>query len=468
MSANKGLVRPYSFLLIQFNRVTDVACIFVSLFVAVHFGAEWSTDATWIALLGALFFALRAQTKHLYRSWRVAPLHEELSIIWRSWLASALVILAILYLLNSHFQLDKGSLLIWLVITPVFLSVTRIVVRLSLRASRRAGRNFRVAAVVGANKTGQRIAERLLFNRWMGIHLIGYFDERSPDSSRPPIDGPVPLLGNIDDLVARAKDGELDIVYISLPMRAEIRVQQLVERLADTMVMVYYVADFMVFDLLHTHWETLGDIPVLAIINSPFNGFNNFAKRIQDIFFASILLILCGVPMLIIAIALRLTSPESIIYRQVRHGLDGDEFEIYKFRTMTAEGSDAAYKQATRGDPRVTALGRFLRRASLDELPQLINVLQGRMSLVGPRPHPLELNEAHRDLIKHFVLRHKVRPGITGWAQVNGCRGETETLEKMQARLEYDMEYINNWSFWLDLRILLLTIVQVWRDRRAY
>ena len=468
MAKKKGLIRPYSFLLVQINRIADAAWIFLSLFIPLQLGEGWNADATWLALLATLFFALRAESKQLYRSWRVAPLHEELSLIWRSWFTTALIMVAILYLLDGQLKLDKDSLLIWLAIAPVFLSVTRIVVRLSLRASRRAGRNFRVAAVVGANKMGRRIAERLLFNRWMGIRLIGYFDERSPDSSRPPVDGPVPFIGNIGDLVIQAERGEIDIVYISLPMRAEFRVQQLIERLADTMVVVYYVADFIIFDILHTRWETLGDIPLLTVINSPFNGFNSLAKRIQDICCASILLVLFGLPMLVIAIAIRLTSSEPAIYRQVRHGLDGHEFTIYKFRTMVAEESGAAYKQAVRNDPRVTALGRFLRRTSLDELPQLINVLQGRMSLIGPRPHPLKLNEEHRYLINHFVLRHKVRPGITGWAQVNGCRGETETLEKMQARLEYDLEYINNWSFWLDLRILFLTIIQVWQDRSAY
>ena len=468
MVMEKGLIRPYSFLLVQFNRAADAAWIFLSLYIPLQLGEGWNTDATWLAILAILFFALRAESKQLYRSWRVAPLHEELTLIWRSWFTTALIMVAVLYLLDDQLKLDKGTLLIWMAIAPVFLSVARIVVRLALRATRRSGRNFRVAAVIGANKMGRRIAERLIFNRWMGIRLIGYFDERSPDSSRPPVDGPVPFLGNIDDLVARVESSEIDIVYISLPMRAEIRVQQLIERLADTMVVVYYVADFTVFDILHTRWETLGDIPLLTVVNSPFSGFNSFAKRIQDVCCASFLLLLLGLPMLVIALAIRLTSSESAIYWQVRHGLDGHEFTIYKFRTMVSGESDADHKQATRDDPRVTALGRFLRRTSLDELPQLINVLQGRMSLIGPRPHPLKLNDEHRYVINHFLLRHKVRPGITGWAQVNGCRGETETLEKMQARLEYDLEYINNWSFWLDLRILFLTITQVWQDRNAY
>lgn len=468
MSTYKGLIRPYSSLLVQINRVVDAFWIFVSLFGIMGLGAGWNTDAAWLALLAASVFGLFSQFNQLYRSWRVAPLHEELSVIWRSWFTTALVVVFILYVFNDLFQLNKPAVLAWLILSPVLLSTTRVVVRLALRAGRRSGRNFRTAAVVGMNDIGHRIADSSLLNRWMGIRLVGYFDERSLDAERLTVGGPVPLVGNMEALVTRAGAGEIDIVYIALPMRAEIRIKELIERLADTMVSVYYVADFTVFDFLHAQWETLGEVPVLRVIDSPFNGFNGFTKRIQDICLSCILLLICALPMLAIALAIRLKSPGPAIYRQLRHGLDGHEFTIYKFRTMTMGGSDTPYKQATRDDPRVTALGSFLRRTSLDELPQLINVLQGRMSLVGPRPHPLKLNEEHTNLIRRFILRHKVRPGITGWAQINGFRGETETLEKMQGRIEYDLEYINNWSFWFDLKILILTVIRVWQDRKAY
>jgi putative colanic acid biosynthesis UDP-glucose lipid carrier transferase len=240
-----------------------------------------------------------------------------------------------------------------------------------------------------------------------------------------------------------------------------------VERLSHTTVSVYYVADFTVFDLLHAQWETLGGVPILRIVDSPLNGFNGVAKRLQDVALSVLLLAVCALPMALIAIAIKLSSRGPVLFRQRRHGLDGKEFTIWKFRTMD-EGHDVPGPQASREDPRTTPLGRFLRRTSLDELPQLFNVLQGRMSLVGPRPHPPGLNDLHRGAISRFVLRHKVRPGITGWAQVNGCRGETETREKMQRRLEYDLEYINNWSFWFDVRILVLTALRVWRDENAY
>jgi len=468
MSTDKGLIRPYSFVLIQVNRVIDAFWIFAGLFVVMEYRGGWNSDSAWLALLATSLFALISQLNNLYRSWRVAPLHDELSVIWRSWFSTLLIVVLVLYVFNDLFQLDKTVVLLWLIVTPMLLFATRVVARLGLSLGRRSGRNFRTAAVVGMNEIGHRVADRILFNRWMGVRLIGYFDERALNHERLTVGGPVPLLGNMDDLVDRAGAGEIDIVYIALPMRAETRIKELIERLTDTMVSVYFVTDFAVFDFLHAQWETLSEMPVLRVIDSPFNGFNGFSKRLQDICLSSLSLLILGIPMLIIAVAIRVTSPGPAIYRQLRHGLDGHEFSIYKFRTMTAEAITTHYKQAERDDPRVTRLGAFLRRTSLDELPQLINVLQGRMSMVGPRPHPLQLNDDHATLIQRFILRHKVRPGITGWAQINGLRGETETVDKMRSRVEYDLEYINNWSFWFDFRILILTVIRVWRDRNAF
>jgi putative colanic acid biosynthesis UDP-glucose lipid carrier transferase len=468
MSTNSGAIRPYSFLLIQLNRVVDALWIFVGLYAVMHYRDEWSTQLIWLALLAATVFALLSQINYLYRSWCVAPLHDEISIIWRSWLSTLLIVVLVLYLFDYLFAINKTDVLIWFIVTPLMLVATRVVVRLALRIGRRQGRNFRTAAVVGMNEIGHRVADRILFNRWMGVRLVGYFDERALNHERLTVDGPVQLVGDMDDLLAQAAAGEIDIVYIALPMRAETRIKELIERLADTMVSVYFVADFAVFDFLHAQWETLSEMPVLRVIDSPFNGFNGFSKRLQDICLASLLLLVLGLPMLCIAIAIRLTSPGPAIQRQLRHGLGGEEFTIYKFRTAVVEASASQYQQVDDDDPRITRIGAFLRRTSIDELPQLINVLQGRMSIVGPHPHPLKLDDEHASLIQRFILRHKVRPGMTGWAQINGLHGETETLDKMRSRVEYDLEYINNWSFWFDLRILILTVVRIWRERGRF
>jgi len=467
MSTSKGLIRPYSFLLVRANRVADALCIFASQWAVHQFRGEWQVDNVWLGLLAVVVFAMFAEFNHLYRSWRVTPLHDELSVIWRSWFSTLLIVVLVLYVFSNLFQLYKTAVLLWLITTPMLLFAIRILVRVALRVGRHSGRNFRTAAVIGMNEIGHRVADRILFNRWMGVRLLGYFDERALNHERLTVDGPVPLVGNIELLIEKAKAGEIDIVYVALPMRAEARIKELIERLADSMVSVYFVADFAVFDFLHAQWETLSEMPVLRLIDSPFNGFNGVAKRLQDICLASLLLALLALPMLLIALAIRRTSPGPAIYRQERHGLDGQEFTVYKFRTTTTVGSPGPINQARADDSRETALGAFLRRNSLDELPQLINVLQGRLSMVGPNPHLLKLDDEHASLIQRFILRNKVRPGITGWAQINEVHDETDAREKMRSQINYDLEYINNWSFWFDLRILILSLVRVWRNRDA-
>jgi putative colanic acid biosynthesis UDP-glucose lipid carrier transferase len=235
------------------------------------------------------------------------------------------------------------------------------------------------------------------------------------------------------------------------------------------MVQVLFVPDFSALGLLHASWEVLGGMPMVSLVDTPHRGFEGLSKRLFDIVMSSLILAIIAVPLLCIAVAIKLSSPGPVIFRQRRYGLDGKEFEIYKFRSMTTvEDGKNEFKQATKNDARITPLGAFLRRTSLDELPQIINVLQGRMSLVGPRPHPVALNESQRKLIDNYMLRHKVRPGITGWAQVNGFRGETDTPEKMLNRIRCDLEYINYWSLKLDIQILWMTIFKVMDDPNAY
>jgi putative colanic acid biosynthesis UDP-glucose lipid carrier transferase len=222
------------------------------------------------------------------------------------------------------------------------------------------------------------------------------------------------------------------------------------------------------YDLLHASWGNVGDLPVVSISETPFYGVDGFVKRMEDVILASGLIMLFAIPMIFIAIGVKLSSPGPLFFRQRRYGLRGDQIEVWKFRTMLVWKDDDSVVQAKKNDPRVTRFGAFLRRTSLDELPQLINVLQGSMSLVGPRPHAVAHNEHYRKQIDRYMLRHKVKPGITGLAQVNGWRGETDTLGKMQKRIEFDLAYIQNWSLWLDLKILFRTMFIVFSDKHAY
>jgi putative colanic acid biosynthesis UDP-glucose lipid carrier transferase len=242
----------------------------------------------------------------------------------------------------------------------------------------------------------------------------------------------------------------------------------LLDDLRDTTASIYYVPDIFVFDLIQARSGEIHGIPVVAMCETPFYGYRGVTKRLTDVVLSVTILLLFLPLLLLIAVMVKLSSPGPVIFKQRRYGLDGREIAVYKFRTMSVTEDGAQVRQASRTDSRITRVGGILRRTSMDELPQLINVLQGRMSLVGPRPHAVAHNEEYRKLIKGYMVRHKVLPGITGLAQVNGCRGETSQLEEMEARVNYDLDYLRRWTPMLDIKIILLTAVKIFRDDKAY
>jgi putative colanic acid biosynthesis UDP-glucose lipid carrier transferase len=298
------------------------------------------------------------------------------------------------------------------------------------------------------------------------MKVVGFFDDRSAERlSASPNDR---LLGRLPDLAAYVRTHKTEVIFIALPIRHISRVMDLMDQLRDTTVSIYYIPDIMVFDLIQARTGQIMGIPVVSMCETPFHGVPGVTKRVTDLVFSLLILVPIFPIMLLIALLIRLSSPGSVIFRQRRYGLDGREITIYKFRTMTVSDDGEMIAQATKDDGRITRVGRMLRRYSLDELPQLFNVLQGRMSLVGPRPHAVAHNEEYRKLIKGYMVRHKVLPGITGLAQVNGCRGETARLEDMQARVNYDLDYLRHWSPMLDFKILILTALRLFVDERAY
>ncbi|MGH8741355.1 MAG: undecaprenyl-phosphate glucose phosphotransferase, partial [Burkholderiales bacterium] len=296
--------------------------------------------------------------------------------------------------------------------------------------------------------------------------FAGYFDDR--DAGRLPTVAPRENLGGLSALADYARGHTVDVIYIALPMASQPRILKLLEDLRDTTASIYFVPDIFVSDLIQARVDSIGGLPVVAVCESPFYGANGVVKRASDFLLALAILLLISPLMLALALGVKLSSPGPVLFKQRRYGLDGKRIVVYKFRTMTvAEDGDVVH-QATRHDARVTRFGAFLRRNSLDELPQFINVLQGRMSVVGPRPHAVAHNEMYRKLIRGYMIRHKVKPGITGFAQVNGWRGETDTVDKMKRRIEYDLQYLRNWSLLLDLQIILKTIVVVLQKDNAY
>jgi putative colanic acid biosysnthesis UDP-glucose lipid carrier transferase len=326
--------------------------------------------------------------------------------------------------------------------------------------------NQRSAVIVGANAVSLRLAGTLEDHRELCTWVAGFFDDRSADRLEPL--GKFKLLGKLADLVGYVKREKIDVIFVALPIRHVQRVMDLLDDLRDSTASIYYVPDIFVFDLIQSRTGDIMGVPVVAMCETPFYGYRGVLKRVTDICFTLGVLVFALPVMIVVAILIKLTSRGPAIFKQRRYGLDGEEIVVYKFRSMRVTEDGTQIRQATRDDDRITPIGKYLRKYSLDELPQLFNVLQGRMSLVGPRPHAVAHNEQYRKLIKGYMMRHKVLPGITGLAQVSGCRGETAELADMQARVNYDLDYLRHWSPALDFKIIVLTAVQLFRDSKAY
>jgi putative colanic acid biosynthesis UDP-glucose lipid carrier transferase len=380
------------------------------------------------------------------------------------WLATLLFLLGF----SSHYldEFSSQALLHWLWLAPL----TQIGAHLALRAGAPLLMTLQGppqrAIIVGLNEQAMALSEGIKENQYQGIELHGLFDDR--DEMRIDTPGSIPLLGKLGDLAAYVKTQHIQFIYLSLPMSAQPRILQILNELKDTTASIYFVPAMFVTDLIQGRGSTVCGIPVIAVCETPFAGNNGTIKRVSDFVLALLILILISPLLLIIAIAVKSSSPGPAIFKQRRYGLDGEEITVYKFRSMSVCEDGGTIRQAEKNDSRITPLGAFLRKTSLDELPQFINVLQGRMSIVGPRPHAVAHNELYRNLIKGYMIRHKVKPGITGWAQVNGFRGETDTLDKMQGRIDYDLDYLRHWSLKLDLQIILKTVRVVLQDKAAY
>ena len=350
----------------------------------------------------------------------------------------------------------------WLALTPVCLVAADYC---STRSLARANAAHERHIIIGANEVGVELARRISQKPGAGTFL-GFFDFRSPD--RLPEHTREQYAGLCKDVAAFVQRRAVNAIYIALPMSNAPRIEVMLAEFRDTTASIYFVPDFLAFDLVQARCTEMHGLPMLAICDTPFYGMNAVKKRVTDILLSSAALLLTGPLMLLIALAVKLSSPGPVLFKQRRYGLHGEEIKVYKFRSMTVCEDGPVVEQARRQDGRTTIVGRMLRRTSLDELPQLFNVLQGKMSFVGPRPHAVAHNELYRKLISGYMIRHKVRPGMTGWAQVHGLRGETRSVEQMRLRVEYDLEYLRNWSLSLDLRIIFKTVGIVLLRSKAY
>ena len=395
------------------------------------------------------------------------PISSVIQNTLMAWLVLAGLLMAFGYASEYIYIFPKASITLWLWLTPTLLIAATLGLRMAAPLLIKMQGPMRRAVIAGMNEQGLALAERLQRSHYHPTELQGFFEDRSVDRLTSELH--YPILGRIDSMAEYVKEHHINTIYLSLPMASQPRIMKLLDDLKDTTASIYFVPDIFMTDLIQGRVDQVENIPVVSVCETPFTGVDGLLKRTADIAFSLLILILISPILLIIAIGVKMSSPGPVIFKQRRYGLDGEEILVYKFRSMTVCEDGAKVTQATKNDQRTTKFGAFLRRNSLDELPQFINVLQGRMSVVGPRPHAVSHNEMYRKLIKGYMIRHKVKPGITGWAQVNGLRGETETLDKMKARIDYDIDYLRNWTPKLDMYIIYKTVSVVFTgEKNAY
>lgn len=479
-----GHIRPYNSTLNGINRAFDSSMILATLYAAMeHYNVPMSLEYLLPCLVSMAVFGIVAEYNDIYQGWRGAPMFDEALRILFSWFAAFSLVCIGVFIYGSPNEYSEEVIKLWLPLAPISIILAYTIKRTLFSAMRRHGLNTRTYAILGSNHLGHRLENAIEQMPWLGYQFVGYYDDRSKDFDRrldlkratdltrrqsrdndPIYDG----IGKFVDLLRDAQSGKIDHIYITLPLCAERRISEMIGKLADSTVSVNIVPDFFTFNLIQSKWTNVQGIPVISVFDTPFTEFDGMLKRLEDLLLCSIILPLISIPMLLIAIGVKLTSPGPVLFKQMRYGINGEKIEVWKFRSMSVCENGSEIKQATKNDSRVTPFGAFLRRTSLDELPQFLNVLRGQMSVVGPRPHAVAHNEQYRKRIQGYMLRHKVKPGITGQAQVNGCRGETDTLEKMEARINHDLEYIKKWSLWLDIKIVFMTIFKGFSGHQAY
>lgn len=450
-------------------RLLDCLGIAYGVFFITVVMPEYNSDSTFLSYLVATgLFMIVAEFFGLYRDWSAVNFGKEAGCSILAWTVTVVLLLAIGQYSAYTRELRAESLAIWYMVTPAIALALRITYRTIRKMLLQRGIGLKKYAVIGCNPLGVDLVDGISHSEAFHLQFQGFYEDRETTRTQAAVHKMPEVLGRVEDLIEEVKANRVHVVFISLPMRAEARIQKILALLADSTASVYIVPDLFVFQLMHSRWTNVQGVPVVSVFENPFYGVDGVFKRGVDLFVGTIALALAAVPMLIVAAAVKLTSKGPVFFRQKRYGLDGKAIDVWKFRSMTVCENGHAVAQATKNDSRLTTIGGFLRKTSLDELPQLFNVLNGTMSLVGPRPHANAHNEFYRTQISGYMLRHKVKPGITGLAQVSGCRGETETLDKMEARIRYDHQYIREWSILMDLKILIKTLFVVLKRENAY
>ena len=460
-------LRGSSFLLVELlQRATAplVSALSLYMFTALY-GVPFNNDYVVLALATMILSAIFVREGTPERA-KIRLFSGQIASILTGWALVVGALLLLAYMTKESATYSRLVLMTWFIVNPFLIHFARYLVREISVHMMRVLKQHRRVVIAGITPLSHRLVQTIHDHDGLGLEVDGFFEDRSAER-RGHVEHSE-YLGKLSDLPAYVKKHRIDVIYIALPIRRVERVQVLLDELQDTTASVYYVPDIFVFDLIQSRVADIGGIPVLALLETPFFGYNGILKRASDFFASIVILSLIAPVLLAIAIAVKLSSPGPVIFKQRRYGLAGEEIVVYKFRTMTVMEDGDEIQQAQKDDDRFTKIGRWLRARSLDELPQFINVIQGRMSIVGPRPHAVAHNELYRKLIKGYMLRHKVRPGITGWAQVNGCRGETKEVDQMRDRVHYDLEYLRHWSLWFDVKIIFRTMGVLIDDEQAH
>ena len=449
-------------------RITDILVILFILFLGAPYTNFYNIEGYLVAGLSAvMIFGLAGRFADIYTSWSGRPLSDEAIRVTLAWLLTFMSLVFIAFVTKTSELFSRVVLVAWFIATPILLVAARFTLRKIFAHLRKLGVNNRTVAIVGMTQNGLHFAKDLESKPEFGYKVAGFYDDRE-DRIHKDVLNHYQNLGDFDDMIKSARNGEWDQIYIALPVEARKRMLRLLDQLSDSATPVRLLPDFFTTNLLKSKFIEIADNPVLCIYDSPFSADNAFVKRIEDLVLGGIILTLISPILIAIAIAVKLTSKGPVLFKQTRYGQKGEKIQVWKFRSMTVCEDGDNVTQATRGDSRYTKIGEFLRKTSLDELPQFFNVIQGTMSIVGPRPHAVAHNEQYRQIIPGYMLRHLVKPGITGWAQINGWRGETNTIYKMRKRIEFDLEYMREWSLWLDMKIIFLTIFRGFNDKNAY
>ena len=468
----RGLLKEYAGALSFVARTFDALCILLGALLAYtwRFGFNsWPMPANYqtAILLGLLFTLTLFSVSGIYHSWRGKSWLHQAQTITLAWFSVVALLIIVSFLTKTSTLFSRQWMIVWVVSAWSLLLLFRFSLTIILRAMRRNGWNHKRIIIIGAGTIGQNVAKNIVNADWTGLEVVGFLDDDKSLHGHW-IKG-VEVLGGAGKANLAIQQKAADEIWLALPLKAEDRVKEVLYDLRHNMATIRFVPGVFGFRLLNHSVSDVAGMAVLDLSTSPMVGLNRVIKAVEDRVLALLILLLISPLLVLIALGVKLTSPGPVIFKQQRHGWDGKLINVYKFRSMVVHCEEGdKVTQAQKCDYRITPFGAFLRRTSLDELPQFINVLQGKMSIVGPRPHAIAHNEQYKDQIEAYMLRHKVKPGITGWAQVNGLRGETDTLDKMKKRVEYDLYYIEHWSLWFDIKIIVRTLFTGFTDKNAY